>query len=122
MCFLLPALKGGHEQESSHSCEGPVDCVPEIWGVMTWLSSAYVTVTHAWCAFSLMRRIYNGGDRPPMAESSHLFGGAEQPGEQNILYSTVETLGKNGKQYVSPKAALLTEEIACDGPCMDTAM
>lgn len=29
-----------------------------------------------------------------------------------MLYSTVEMLGKNGKQYVSPKAVLLTEEIA----------
>lgn len=88
---------------TTHSHEGPVDCVPEMWGVMTWLSSAYMTVTHAWRAFSIIRRIYNEGDSPPMAESSRLLGGAEQPEEQNVLYSTVEMLGKDGKQYASPK-------------------
>jgi len=56
-----------------------------------------------------------------MAESSCIFGGAEQLGEQNMLYSTVEMLAKNGKWYVSPKAVLLTEEIAHGGPCMDKA-
>jgi len=56
-----------------------------------------------------------------MAESSCIFGGAEQQGEQNMLYSTVELLAKNGKWYVSPKAVLLTEEIAHGGPCMDKA-
>lgn len=105
-----------------HSREGPVDCVPEIWGVMTWLSSAYMIVTHVCCAFSIIRRIYNEGDSPPMAESSSLLGGVEQPEEQNVLYSTVEMLGKDGKQYASPKAVLLTEETAFDGPCMDTAI
>lgn len=57
-----------------------------------------------------------------MAESNSLLGGVEQPEGQNVLYSTVEMLGKDRKQYASPKAVLLTEEIAFDGPCMDTAL
>lgn len=57
-----------------------------------------------------------------MAESNSLLGGVEQPEGQNVLYSTVEMLGKDGKQYASPKAVLLTEEIAFDCPCMDTAI
>lgn len=53
-----------------HSREGPVDCVPEIWGVMTWLSSVYMIVTHVWCAFSIIRRTIMRGIAHPWLKAT----------------------------------------------------
>lgn len=92
-----------------HSHESPVDCVPLIQGVMTWLSSAYLTVTHAWCASSIMRRVYNEGNCPLMAESSCLLGRAARRAEC-VLYNSRDA-GKEWKVGCEPQSSTFDCEL-----------